>query len=80
VSAAAWAFVLAAFFAGLGIGFVLWGRRERVDLDNALAQKEDLREFLTHNPESPQPGALITGGRIALVIAAALVITGVILL
>lgn len=79
MSSATWSFVLGGFFILLGIGFLLWGRKEAIDLDEGLAKRYDLREFLEHTPERPEPGALIIGGIIGLALGAGLVIAGFIL-
>jgi hypothetical protein len=72
-------FILGGFFILLGIGFLLWGRKEVCDLDEGLASHYDLREFMEHTPERPEPGALTTGGIIGLALGAGLVIAGFIL-
>lgn len=79
MTSAAWSFILGGFFILLGIGLLLWGRKEARDLEAGLAARYDLREFMEHTPDSPQPVALITGGIIALVLGVALVIAGFIL-
>jgi hypothetical protein len=80
MTAAAWSFTLGGFFILLGAGFVLWGRREARQLEEALSQRLDLREFMEHTPESPQPGALVSGGAISLALGVILVVAGFILL
>ena len=79
MSSATWSFVLGGFFILLGIGFLLWGRKEWRELDEGLAKRYDLREFMEHTPERPEPGALIIGGIIGLALGAGLVIAGFIL-
>ena len=73
-------FILGGFFILVGIGFLLWGRKEARDLEAGLAARYDLREFMEHTPERPEPGALTIGGIIGLVLGLALVIAGFVLL
>jgi hypothetical protein len=73
-------FVIGGFFILVGSGFFLWGRKEARDLEEGLASRYDLREFMEHTPERPEPGALTIGGIIGLVLGVALVIAGFILL
>ncbi len=63
----------------LGILGILWGRREEKRLFDALSQKYDLREFSLNHVEGPQPGALRTGGWIAIFLGVFLLLIGVIL-
>jgi hypothetical protein len=79
MSGSTWSFVLGGFFILLGIGFLLWGRKEGRQLDEGLSQRYDLREFVEHTPERPEPGALTIGGIIGLVLGVSLVIAGFIL-
>jgi hypothetical protein len=76
MTASAWSFTLGGFFTLIGIGFILWGRREASQLEEALSQQRDLREFMEHTPESPQPGALATGGVISLALGIGLIAAG----
>ena len=76
MSNATWSFILGGFFILLGVGLLLWGRKEARDLEEGLASRYDLREFVEHTPERPEPGALATGGVIGLVLGVALVIAG----
>ena len=80
MSSATWLFILGGIFIFVGAGFLLWGRKEARDLEEGLASRYDLREFVEHTPESPQPGALITGGIIGLVLGLGLIIVGFFLL
>jgi hypothetical protein len=57
---------LGAFFLLLGIGAIIWGRREEKGYYNSLAGRPDTREFLEHWPPRPQFGALKIGGWIAI--------------
>jgi hypothetical protein len=63
----------------LGIAGILWGRREEKKYFDAMATRDDLREFTSHWPERPQPGALKTGGWIAIAAGIILLIVGLVL-
>jgi hypothetical protein len=63
----------------LGIIGIIWGGHEEKDYFDALTARPDLREFMAHWPERPQPGALRIGGWIAIAVGLVLLVTGVIL-
>jgi len=70
---------------GVGVGFVilglvgiLWGRHEEKSYFESLTDRPDLREFMAHWPERPQPGALKVGGWIAIAIGVLMLVVGVI--
>ena len=70
---------------GIGGGFIIlglvgifWGRHEEKTYFEALAERRDVREFVSHWPERPQPGALRTGGWIAIALGALLLLVGII--
>ena len=65
-------------FIVLGIISLLWGRYEQKQMDEALTTHTDVREFISHWPERPQPGALKAGGWIALSLGILMVIIGLI--
>ena len=73
---------LGGIFILLGLLTIWWGRREEGSYFNALSRRGgDMREFLNHWPERPQPGALKIGGRISIVVGVlTLIIGGVFLL
>lgn len=52
----------------LGLAALIWGRSEGKRYYNSLSTRPDVREFLEHSPIRPEPGALKTGGWIALAI------------
>ena len=60
----------------LGLIGVFWGRYEEKKYFEAMTQQRDMREFMSHWPERPQPGALKTGGWIAIGLGALLLLTG----
>jgi len=51
-----------------GIGFVIWGRHEEENYYDSLITRFDLREFFSRWPPRPEPGALRTGGWIAIIV------------
>ena len=63
----------------LGLAAIIWGKREEKSYYDSLSTRADLREYLEHWPQRPEPGALKVGGWIAIVIGVLLVITGGIL-
>ena len=60
----------------LGIIAFIQGRREEKSYYDAIATRTDVREFLNHQPERPEPGALKIGGRVAIAIGLLMVIMG----
>lgn len=62
----------------LGITSILWGIREEKRIFEELSKKPDLREFSLTHIETPQPGALKIGGRIAVILGGMLVVVGII--
>ena len=63
----------------LGLVGILWGRHEEKSYFESLTSRPDLREFIAHWPERPQPGALRTGGWIAIAVGLLLLVAGIIL-
>lgn len=59
----------------LGIVFIIWGVREGRRYYDSLVTRVDLREFFTRWPMRPEPGALKTGGWIAIVVG--IIIAGI---
>ena len=73
-----WIFILVGgIFAILGAATVVWGYVEEKRIFEALAKKPDLREFSLKHIETPQPGALKTGGWIGVGLGLLLVIAGI---
>ena len=60
----------------LGIAAIIWGKREAKSYYDALATRSDAREFLEHEPERREPGALKMGGWIAIAIGLLVVAIG----
>ena len=72
--------VLGGFFVLLGIGFVLWNRREKSKYYNSiLLTQRDIKETITHEHERFWLQAWKIGGWTSLVVGIVLLIIGVIL-
>ena len=67
---------LGGLFILLGIGSMLWGRGEERGYYDAVSARPDVREFLEHSPEVPEPGALKIGGWIAIAVGMLMVCIG----
>ncbi len=55
-------------FVILGVVALLWGRREEKSYYDSIYTRTDVKEFLNHTPNRPEPGALRIGGWIAMAI------------
>jgi len=65
-------------FLVLGIVAFVWGKREEKGyFDTIATYTRDLREFMNHWPQRPQPGALKVGGWVAITIGLLVLATGV---
>jgi hypothetical protein len=53
------------------------GKREEKSYYNSISTRPDVREFLEHKPERPEPGALKIGGWIAMAVGLLMVVMGV---
>ena len=63
----------------LGLAAIIWGKREEKSYYNSLSARPDLREFVEHWPQRPQPGALKIGGWIAITIGLLMLAAGVVI-
>ncbi|MBA7633741.1 hypothetical protein ES703_41312 [subsurface metagenome] len=63
-------------FVILGIASIFWGKGEEKSYYDALSSRHDAREFLEHEPERPEPGALKIGGWIAIAIGLLMLVMG----
>ncbi len=52
----------------LGLGATIWGKGEEKSYYDSLSTRLDMREYLEHQPQRPEPGALRIGGWIAIAI------------
>ena len=63
-------------FVLLGVIAVIGGKREEKDYYDSLSSRLDMREFLEHYPERPEPGALRIGGWLAIGIGLLMIAIG----
>jgi len=68
--------VMGGFFALFGLVAIFWGRAEEKSYYNSLSKRTDVREYLEHLPERPQPGALKIGGWTAIAVGLFMVAMG----
>ena len=72
--------VVGGVFVILGLASIFWGKREEKSYFDTIATRtDDLREFMEHWPQRPQPGALKIGGWIAITIGVILLAVGAVL-
>lgn len=57
---------LGGLFLIIGIALIFWDRSEQKAYYDKLANRTDVREFLAHEPQRPELGALKIGGWISL--------------
>ena len=79
MSTQVWSIVLGSFFIIVSVGFYFWGRKESRAYEESLINRYDLRDFIEHTPERPEPGALKIGGVIGAVLGIGLVFAGIFL-
>ena len=60
----------------LGIAAIIWGRSEEKSYYDSLSTRPDVREFLEHWPQRPQPVALKIGGWIAVAVGLVMLAIG----
>jgi hypothetical protein len=60
--------IIGAVIFGLGIGLIVWGVKEAASYYDSLINRFDLREFFSRWPPRAEPGALVTGGWIAIAV------------
>jgi hypothetical protein len=58
----------------IGVVFYIWGKYEEEKYFNTIVHRFDVREYLEHLPFRPEPGALRTGGIIALILGTIMLI------
>ena len=63
-------------FIFLGLAAFIWSKREEKSYYNSISTRHDVREFLEHEPERPEPGALKIGGWIAMAIGLLMAVMG----
>ena len=60
--------VMGGVFILLGLASFFWSRSEKKRYYDATSTRTDVREYLEHEPQRPEPGALKMGGWIAIAI------------
>lgn len=68
--------ILGGLFILIGAGFFLWGRNEEREYYKAISTRSDVREYMEHTPERPEPGGLKVGGIIAIFLGLIMLILG----
>jgi len=68
--------VVGGLFLLLGLVAIMRGRGEEKSYYNAISSRPDVREYLEHEPERPEPGALKIGGWIAIAIGVVMIAMG----
>ena len=69
--------VMGGLFILLGLGAIFWGRVEEKSYYDSLSTRTDVREYLEHQPQHPEPGALKIGGWIAITLGLFILALGV---
>ena len=67
---------LGGLFILLGVGAFFWGRDEEKSYYKAISTRTDIREYMEHTPERPEPGGLKVGGLIAIFVGLVMLIMG----
>jgi len=67
---------LGGLFIILGAALVVGGRREEKGYYDSLTTRSDMREFVEHTPQRPEPGALKIGGWLAIAIGVVMLALG----
>ena len=67
---------LGGVFILLGVSALLWGKREEKDYYQSISSHIDVREYMQHTPERPEPGGLKIGGIIAIITGLFILILG----
>ena len=60
--------IMGGLFIILGLAALFRGRGEEKTYYDAISTRPDAREFLEHQPQHPEPGALKIGGWIAIAV------------
>ncbi len=69
--------VMGGVFVLLGLGTFFWGRREEKHYFDSISSRTDVREYLEHWPQRPEPGAIKVGGWIAITLGLFMLALGV---
>lgn len=68
--------ILGGLFILIGAAFFLWGKNEEKEYYKAISTRSDVREYMEHTPERPEPGSLKIGGIIAFSLGLLMIILG----
>ena len=68
--------IFGGLFIVLGAGFFIWGKNEEKDYYKAISNHIDVREYMEHSPERPEPSGLKIGGFIAFFLGLFMLILG----
>jgi len=69
--------VMGGLFILLGLGVIFWGKREEKHYFDSLSTRTDVREYMEHWPQRPEPGGLKIGGWIAITLGLCMLALGV---
>jgi len=69
--------LMGGLFVLLGLGAIFWGRAEERRYFDSISRRADVREYLEHWPQRPEPGALKIGGWIAITLGLFMLALGV---
>ena len=67
---------LGGLFFIIGVGVFLWGRKEEKDYYEVISASTDVREYMEHTPERPEPSGLKVGGLITIIVGLVMLIMG----
>ena len=67
---------LGGLFIVLGVAALFWGGGEEKEYYKGIMSRHDVREYMEHTPERPEPGGLKVGGVIAVIVGLAMLIIG----
>lgn len=68
--------ILGGIFILIGFATFLWGKNEEGEYYKAISSRNDVREYMEHTPQRPEPGALKIGGIIAFFLGLIMLILG----
>jgi len=60
----------------LGLAAIMWGKGEEKSYYDSISARPDVREFLEHEPQRPEPEALKIGGWIAIGVGLVMIAMG----
>jgi len=67
---------LGGLFVIIGVALVVGGKREERGYYDSLSTRTDMREFVEHTPQHPEPGALKIGGWLTIAIGIVMLAIG----